>query len=534
MITIPFVVELLEPLLVAMPSGSDQNSAESLNCIPGSVIRNAAAGHYIRQHGVEDAASDPQCRHLFFDETCIVLNSHRVDAEGRRSLPIPLSWHASKHDLAGWNQDQPLLECTDGALAPDKLKDLDSAKVLGNGDTYCVDQPSGIGAFVEAKVDSQFSVHISHPNRREYKAKDNAQVYGYRTLAASQSFAGAVLAPDEAAASAWRELLGEIAGISIGGSRSAGYGRLRITVQANEGWREFDASEPAEDVVVFTLLSDAIVRDAFGQFNNDISVALGLAGKKCLRQFVKTRLVGGFNNKWGLPIPQALAISAGSVFVFDAADVQSGSDVIQWALERGIGERRHDGFGRIAMNWQHTPETTLTKASKPEPRERFPKVSEQSRPHAQQIAASRLRKSLDQKVIDKADKTRLVGRASASSLARVRNAARKGLFAPIGHGFDELNALMKEIDGKVAAKQLEKVRVGSQTLRQWITDQIDMTKNRTLLWQLELANMSTFAIGGVEPGLTPALHEEYSLRLIELVINHKIRAQRRQEDEHGN
>ncbi|MGC8794098.1 MAG: hypothetical protein ACP5U2_11980, partial [Bryobacteraceae bacterium] len=58
--------------------------------------------------------------------------------------------------------------------------------------------------------------------------------------------------------------------------------------------------------------------------------------------------VGGFNQKWGLELPQACAIQAGSVFVLRALRQIALQELL--ALEHeGLGERRAEGFGRLVL-----------------------------------------------------------------------------------------------------------------------------------------------------------------------------------------
>ena len=49
-------------------------------------------------------------------------------------------------------------------------------------------------------------------------------------------------------------------------------------------------------------------------------------------------------------MPQVPALAAGSVFVFNY-EGELNIDRIRALENRGLGERRVDGFGRIAVNW---------------------------------------------------------------------------------------------------------------------------------------------------------------------------------------
>src|SRR5690606_3579638 len=81
--------------------------------------------------------------------------------------------------------------------------------------------------------------------------------------------------------------------------------------------------------------------------------------------FVKSTDVGGFNRKWKLPLPQMPALGMGSVFVYPANQL-SPADLAD-LVEKRIGERRVDGFGRIAVNWHGNPQPKWGSAEKTVP-----------------------------------------------------------------------------------------------------------------------------------------------------------------------
>ncbi|HLM62371.1 MAG TPA: hypothetical protein VK308_16335, partial [Pyrinomonadaceae bacterium] len=87
---ITFTVELLEPMLCVGLEG-DPNAGVSLKYIPGSVLRGAIIGKYGK---IRDASATPE-NELFFNGAVRYLNAY-VLIDGKRSLPVPLSWHKEK------------------------------------------------------------------------------------------------------------------------------------------------------------------------------------------------------------------------------------------------------------------------------------------------------------------------------------------------------------------------------------------------------------------------------------------------------
>ncbi|MEZ4644800.1 MAG: hypothetical protein R3E31_19060 [Chloroflexota bacterium] len=81
--------ELLEPALLTAPGG-DPNTDESVDHIPGSVLRGALA-HKYRQAKLSQA----DFARLFLDGSTRFLNAYLAH-EGERMLPTPAHWQREK------------------------------------------------------------------------------------------------------------------------------------------------------------------------------------------------------------------------------------------------------------------------------------------------------------------------------------------------------------------------------------------------------------------------------------------------------
>lgn len=87
---------------------------------------------------------------------------------------------------------------------------------------------------------------------------------------------------------------------------------------------------------------------------------------KLCRKRWSFELVGGFNRKWGLELPQTLAVSAGSVLVFEATQTLTPEELLTLEHE-GLGDRKAEGFGRFMFFDQPLNRITLSQYdSKPE------------------------------------------------------------------------------------------------------------------------------------------------------------------------
>ncbi|MBK9231262.1 MAG: hypothetical protein IPO15_10470 [Anaerolineae bacterium] len=246
----------------------------------------------------------------------------------------------------------------------------------------------------------QVHIALMNVNRRG----DDNLVFRYDALAPGQSFIGVIVASEDHDLTEIKDLL--IAGdLSLGNAHLAGYGRVAVEViEDKAGWLEYEqVGDPASDSrLIVTLLSPAIVRGDDGQVGWDdgkaLARSLGLpAETKATAAFGHTQLVGGYNRKWSLPLPQTWALTEGSVFVFDAEGVNR--DTFKEAMESGVGERRTEGFGRIAVNWQVAPLVHQDKAQSPEAS--APTLSTESKRQAQAMAQRRLRLVLDRELARK-------------------------------------------------------------------------------------------------------------------------------------
>jgi CRISPR-associated protein Csx10 len=199
-------------------------------------------------------------------------------------------------------------------------------------------------------------------------------LYEYITLEAGQWFVGEL----DCDANYWQPLqsltglkVGEICPVRVGKATRRGYGLLHLILL------DMDESEPSpwitkpitarisesdiqENSLTFSLLllTDAIVTDKWGRYSAGfasswLAKVLGLHVKQVQieKQFVKQQPQDGFNTHRRMPRWRDQTIAAGSVAQVTLTGVNK--DVLSQLadLEReGIGLRRHEGFGRIAIN----------------------------------------------------------------------------------------------------------------------------------------------------------------------------------------
>ena len=502
-----FKIELQQPLLVTQLGSHDENSAQSMEYIPGSVLRNALAALYIRKHNLDDAAADPTCRSLFFEGRVRFLNSYRADRLGNRSLPTPLSWIIEKDAISCSKEksDEPLF-FYDASLDPSAIRQLGNVKSLESQGRFCRLDDDGVELIRPAR---QVTVHIQRLNKRRLDSKADSQVFVYDALAEGEVFCGAVIAPEGKQVEAIHNLLLEMPELQIGGSRTAGYGRIRFyDLQQHSNWREVKDIKPddQEDVLIVTLLSDAIICDQNGQYVADLEPAVGVPCQHCFRRI---KPVGGFNRKWGLPLPQAYAIQAGSVFVYSYSPELKKK--LADLVEMGIGERLQDGFGRIALNWNLKPELTVYHiVTEPSLTAISLKDDPLSHAIAQRIVEHKLRKQLDQAIQRQVLLLNISG-GSRAALSRVRLMARRSVLRRDLVLLKDLIANLK----KTGRDNLDKTRIKTIKLYDWLKERLE---KRDIEEQLGVSMERLPQVGDVRAQLTDGIKNEYTARWIEAVV----------------
>ncbi|MBI3950569.1 MAG: CRISPR-associated RAMP protein Csx10 [Acidobacteria bacterium] len=549
---INYRITLLEPTLVTALEG-DPNEGVSFNYLPGSVLRGAVIKRYLRVKDLTALdAADANARRLFFDGTTRYLNGYPLDRLGRRSLPTPQSWQREKGNET---------DIFDFAV---EIPDGDEKQWQGVGKPFYSlgeqeDENGGKHKVRLVQPDRHITVHTARTRRfgRAMPAdkidlsKGDIQgaVYRYEALAPGQTFQAIVLCDDGDVNDLKAWLTGEA---TLGGSRSGGYGRASFEIvkeESAQNWRETGGTL-APDVngkLIIALLSDAVLRDKYGQFvvNADVvtkalSEHLGITlspykypdeitpGR---RAFLGGEVIGGFNRKWGVPLPQALAVRMGSVFVYEKPEMDE--QQLKAKLEKleaeGIGERRTEGFGRIAVNWLTEPELKV------DPTRPTPSITtvtilsgSDSERLLKRMAERLLRQRLDERLVSKANQTKIDNPPHNSQLSRLRNIIRDELMKEQPYPERVREFLDRVRERNAARKQFERARIGDTPLLEWLEETLQITDESAWKSLLGFQAGDARKVGGVTASLTEALRTEYLLRLIDAVLARAAKERRKE------
>jgi CRISPR-associated protein Csx10 len=493
------------------------------------VLRGFFVGKYLRQHPdalAVDLAVDAVARRWFLSGETRWLNAYPLDRLGNRCLPTPHSLNRIK----GESED----EIFDLAVNPQEEIKKSWAKV---GLAFCQFADSQVRLI---EPERQISVHTARTRRYgrarndkldEAKGDVRGAVYRCDALAAGQVFEAVVLC-DDADAIEIKKLLGGRVG--LGKAQNGGYGQAVIEkVSEKEQWSEYpfpvfpDSSD--EDAVlsqklVITLLSDVLLRDdETGQYVVEAEAVIErlqnqLGGSlKLISAFLTREVFGGFNRKWGLPLPQAHAIASGSVFVCEAQNINLKK--LHGLLEKGIGERRAEGFGRFAVNWQAKAKLKVDEARASQTSSVTLDGDEAKL--AEKVAGRILRHRLDRRVSATGLRGEVSNPPHKSQLARLRGVIQEQLMTP-EPSLERVKQFIEELKQRnVTRKQFSQARVGAEKpLDEWLLQELSKTGDSDWAGILNPGNKVKLEIGlgGVSVKPTERMKAEYLLRYLDAFL----------------
>ncbi len=392
----------LAPLSFSARRGTASAFTDTLNYLPGTALRGAAAAHYLRNIGEPE---DERFQNLFVNGGVHFANLYPQRSDDKSvSQALPATARSCKAH-SGFLMDFSAEDETHGAgdiLIRAAIFEMLGDKEVLNEVARCpqCSQPAHqFSGFyeraVEAPVYSKVEVykrHLPHVgiNRRTQTAEAGV-LYAQEVINEArrekpdqpyepQRFSGDLIVQDQHVEFVKDTLLVKGATMWVGESRSRGLGRVQVTecaITATDGEtvlksrieafnRQFsEQSREAEGrtFISLTLQSDAIVQDVFMRpktrletgdlvcIVSDRTVTQSFLPLQPIYANVGTRLVQSWNVASGYPKPDDVAIRMGSVFLFEVMgglrdDLLKSLAVLQ---EGGVGKRRCEGFGRLTV-----------------------------------------------------------------------------------------------------------------------------------------------------------------------------------------
>ena len=479
---------LKDPIVIPVADG-DPNTVVTRKDIPGSHLWGAAAWHYLK-----DASRGPKDKafcHVFLDSGLRFLTAYpevhdpdEYDEPDQRTIPIP-------HSVREFKEEETLVDFTETLTADHKKKpkrriNRRYARIL-------------TGKLETATVKTEFNYHHARASndRRIGRAlaaniPNGGALFKYEAMQPDQSFQGAVLGTEDDLKNlqVW---LKDMKTIKLGRSRSAQYGNADFewvdaapqNLSGRIEWEGFiDTSNPAntppllpDNRLIITVLSPVLAVNEKGHPDtsfplHELANILDLKTHDALTltaSYARTEMIGGYHTHLRLPRQQYPAIAVGSVFEFALKQPLSekGKKGLMKLEQNGIGIRKGEGYGRIAVNRQHaldltdTTETQFDKKRLEKPTESVPQEIQNI---LQGIAETRCVSTMQQYARDIAEQIPNKSIPNNTLLGRLRLFIQQ----------DSLVDSLEELRGKPAEEKLTNHRISTSDLEFDLPNQLTL------------------------------------------------------------
>ena len=306
----------------------DQPRAESvrrtLDYIPGTVVRGALAAAWLARNGVSKPGTPQRDEFLRLFEGPVRFGA--LLRAGTEFAPLSLMVHK--------------YPATDSCAVPE----YDRA-VVGHAPRFCDDCGSPFEPQrVKLRGDAPGKKRRTSVSISESGVARSGQLFTRESLQAGQDFAGTLVAPEAADL----EILRSLGPIRVGGRRTT-HGLAAVTIAESSAPPSAQVRDDGK--LVIRLRSPAIFTDRRGRpipepDQAELASVLGTAAK-VEERWARWEQVGGWHVASGLPKPAEIAVAAGSTYLISTERPVPQSTLTQLG-ERGLGLRRHEGFGDLA------------------------------------------------------------------------------------------------------------------------------------------------------------------------------------------
>lgn len=480
---------LRSPAIVSTFAG-DPNSVATEPFIPGSAIRGAMATRLLSD-GIK--GEDKEFHALILSGAVRYLHAY-PEAGGARALPAPVSWRVEKDDS---HSAYDLTEFSGTVSKGDDFRKRWPQEALASVSApFVALSPSRerILPRLNARLHQQRD-RVKGRSWKDSNEQSHGAIFAYEYLEADQLFRGAIQVMQREAARADRIKALFAQPVFIGRSRRAGYGGEAAIEFTHDRPQEYDnvSDLPSSGVRAGNrfraMLTSAYIgrHPATGQIDPaalEQELCNLLDGAATVeRQRRAFALVGGFNQKWRLELPQVLAVAAGSTLVLKAEQPIPIAS-LRGIEHTGLGERRIEGFGRLVFLKHDESRQTFTLKNQENRKQRKPEVTKPagaaSPPDEPQLrfvetrivlAAARAEldrvATLDNKVDGKIPTTSLVGRLRTLFRNVIDEKTAKIALSKLATwcSDDDSNPNALRLP---ARKKLDDCRIFNSTLRQWL------------------------------------------------------------------
>lgn len=375
---LPIEIDLQSPVIIPNNEG-DENITLSEDFITGSAILGLFAGKNINSNPEikKKAHTDPVFSNYFLSDDFIFTNAYKLTPDNQFSIPLPFSIQSPKTDkkkivdklfVQEESKDKHEMENEPIQNEPEITKPLNAFGCLKIENNICY--------IVKVPVEKAKSLHHQRTDQKVGSSQDEI-IYNYEYLLPNQSFGGFIIGPKEKIENSNKFWDGSEFSGRLGKSKSNEYGHVTIK-KISEPFKVTDKNAQFTSIFfksitldknkefTLTFLSPVILKNENGystvstdELKNYLSRQLGFKPKPdeiTINSFIRTIDVENYVSVWKAKKPSDTAFAAGCCFKIQINCSNDQFTNIQAALEKmqitGIGSRRNEGFGRIAVNLQ--------------------------------------------------------------------------------------------------------------------------------------------------------------------------------------
>jgi len=335
--SLKFHITTLSPLLITNNTG-DLNMVSTKEYISGTAILGALAGIYIKKNNLEDAHKNNDFYKWFLDGSLKFTNAYIVSIDDKKNindnLPIPISIQKNKDDET---------DIYDLLFSEDKEIADKTTKIIGGFGKIEKD------LLYEQNVKKSLNFH--HERDCDTGTTQKGMIFNYESIDSGQTFEGAIIGEGNDLKTLYTSF-GKSFETNIGRSRSAQYGKVNFEF-LNDKPEDIPVNSASGEITL-TLISDTIIYNEHGfsttdkrDFEKALTDKLGHS-VEIKKAFIKTGEIENFVSVWKLRKPTETCFLMGSCFLISEIDANNLEKLKELQIS-GIGERTHEGFGRVAI-----------------------------------------------------------------------------------------------------------------------------------------------------------------------------------------
>jgi CRISPR-associated protein Csx10 len=345
---IKYTINTLAPVLISSESGN-QFMVPTKDYIPGLNILGALAAKYIKREGQPNylnpqKSTDTDFYSWFVEGGLSFSNAYKVDAisdnEKSPTIPLPLSVHHIK------NEEEKVLDLL-YAPSEEQTKSFGGFGLLSGSKLY------------KTKIGKSTSPH----HERDYKtgAPKKNIFFNYESIDTNQEFKGTVTGKEELL-NQFYDRFKEINQLRIGRSRTTEYGKVEFSLSEISDITSDEIKLNDDGTISLTFLSNVILYNDNGYPScsyKDLEkyIKNKLPGAEIINPFLRAEEIENYISVWKLKKPSEISFQAGCCLLLKIGN--GNTEKLKQLQEAGIGERKHEGFGRIIFGLQRDVEISL-------------------------------------------------------------------------------------------------------------------------------------------------------------------------------